>query len=89
MDFALTRFNTDGSLDTTFGVGVKVETDFGDTSENVTSIAIQTDGKIVAVGTRSNYSFAMARYNTDGTLDTTFDVDGMVTNSLSEILIFS
>ena len=82
MDFALMRFNTDGSIDTTFGVGGKVVTDFGDTSEIVTAIAIQTDGKIVAVGTRSNYSFAMARYNIDGTLDTTFDGDGKVTNSL-------
>ena len=82
MDFALTRFNPDGSIDTTFGVGGKVETDFGDTSEIVTAIAIQSDGKIVAVGLRSNNRFAMARYNGDGTLDTTFDVDGKVTNSL-------
>ncbi len=85
VDFALARFNADGSFDATFDGDGKVTTDFGGTHEYVAAIAIQTDGKIVAVG----YSygggqslFALARYNSDGSLDTTFDSDGKVTTAI-------
>ncbi len=80
-DFALARYYTDGSLDTSFGIGGKVNTDFGDTDWSY-SMAIQSDGKIIAVG-YSNFalvqSFAVARYNTNGSLDTTFGTAGKVT----------
>ncbi|MGW1713098.1 calcium-binding protein [Streptomyces sp. NPDC002156] len=68
-DFALMRFNTDGSVDTSFDGDGIVRTDFGG-YESVGALAIQPDGRIVAAGG------AVARYNTDGSLDTTFSGDG-------------
>ncbi len=80
-DFALARYNSDGSLDTTFGNGGQVSTDFGDW-DYAYSVAIQGDGKIVVAGyapAGGNKDFALARYNSDGSLDTTFGSDGRVT----------
>ncbi len=84
--FALVRYNADGSLDTSFGSDGKVQTNFGGT-DFAYALAIQADGKIIAAGFRhtgnpSNYDFALARYNADGSLDTTFDGDGTVTTNL-------
>ena len=70
-DFGLVRYNTDGTLDNTFGAGGKIVTDFGGT-EFATTVALQSDGKIVLSG-YSNNGFALARYNTDGSLDASFD----------------
>ncbi len=81
-DFALARYNIDGSLDTTFGAGGKVTTDFGSPSDFAYSVALQADGKIVVAGTShngSNSDFALARYNPDGSLDTTFGTGGKLT----------
>ena len=78
-DFVLARYNTDGSLDTSFGTGGKVTTDFGG-FDGANGLAIQGDDKIVAAGRGGFFTvFALARYNIDGSLDTTFDGDGMVT----------
>ncbi len=80
-DFALVRYNPDGSLDGNFDWDGKVITDVGGSGDKAYSVAIQNDGKIVAAGYSwygSNYDFALARYNTDGTLDTTFSGDGKV-----------
>ncbi len=92
-DFALARYNPDGSLDDgsatdstpgdSFGTSGKVTTDFGNTDDAASALAIQADGKVVAAG-YSNQSgtlvdFALARYNSDGTLDASFDGDGKVT----------
>ena len=77
-DFAVTRYNSDGTLDTSFSLDGKVTTDFGG-DDYGTSVAIQSDGKIVVTGYGSsggNDDFAIARYNTDGSLDTSFDTDG-------------
>jgi uncharacterized delta-60 repeat protein len=77
-DFALMRFNSDGSLDTTFSEDGKVRTEFGVESAAF-GIAIQPNGKIVLGGwTRNPDNFAAARYNTDGSLDNTFSDDGKV-----------
>jgi uncharacterized delta-60 repeat protein len=77
-DFLLIRFNSNGSLDTTFSDDGKVTTDFG--SQDVArSIAIQKDGKILVTGWGSNQQIAIARYNNDGSLDTTFNGDGKAT----------
>ena len=78
-DFAIARYNNNGTPDKTFGNNGRQITDFGRT-EIAVSIALQTDGKIV-VGGNSNdeiniYQFAVARYNTDGTLDNTFNLNG-------------
>ena len=84
-DFALCRFNPNGSLDTSFdGDGIAV-TGF-DYSSQINSVAIQPSGKIVAAGfTRNNANtvsaFALARYNPNGSLDASFDADGKVTTS--------
>ena len=79
-DFALARYNTDGSLDSDFGDGGRVWTDFGDFEQGL-SLTIQVDGKIVVAGA-SEADFAIARYKTDGSLDTEFDGDGQVVTDL-------
>jgi len=76
-DFALSRYNNDGSLDATFGTGGKVTTDFGLGSQG-SGLAIQPNGKIVMVG-GANQDFGVARYNENGSLDTTFGTGGTVT----------
>ena len=72
----LARYNPDGSLDTSFGNGGKVDTDFGQGLESYAlAVIIQPDGRIVIAG-ESSYEFLVARYNSNGTLDTTFSGDG-------------
>jgi uncharacterized delta-60 repeat protein len=81
-DFALARYNRDGSLDTSFDGDGKVTTSVGNINlDIVNAIAIQQDGKIVAAGTMGFQDFAVARYNADGSLDTSFDGDGIVTTN--------
>ena len=68
-DFALARYTVEGALDTSFGIGGRVTTDFAGASEAVNAVAIQSDGKIVAAGVRSpsgHAEFALARYETGG-----------------------
>jgi uncharacterized delta-60 repeat protein len=82
-DFALARYNIDGSLDTTFGTGGKVSTDILGWANYITGrMAVQPDGKIVAGGYAypdvSSGDFAVARYNVDGSLDTSFGTNGIV-----------
>ena len=80
--FALARYNSDGTLDATFGVDGKVMTDFTSASDSASGVAIQADGRIVAAGVAGDQSgnskFALARYNSDGTLDASFGVDGKI-----------
>ena len=81
-DFAVARYTSNGTLDTTFSTDGKVTTSFGN-SDNAYAIAIQANGRIVVAGdtanSTSNADFAVARYNTNGTLDTTFSTDGKQT----------
>ena len=84
-DFAVVRYDDDGSLDTTFGAGGIVITPVG-INDVFYALAIQADGKIVAAGDSSNgadYDFAVARYNDDGSLDTTFGAGGIVITQVS------
>ena len=74
--FAVARLNVNGALDTTFNGTGKVVTSFGTGSgAQGRDVRIQADGKIIVVG-HARGNFAAARYNTDGTLDTTFSADG-------------
>lgn len=77
-DFALARYNPDGSLDRTFSGDGMQTTDFAGVSDAAAGVAVQADGKIVAVG-RGGGAFALARYNADGSLDPTFAGDGKQT----------
>ena len=80
-DFALARYNSNGSLDTAFDTDGKVTTDFGG-SEAGFAVALQPDGKIVVAGfnaSDTNSDFVLARYNGNGSLDTTFHTDGKLT----------
>jgi uncharacterized delta-60 repeat protein len=81
----LARYNSNGTLDNTFGTGGIVRTAFVNMyDEHVTAIVIQPDGKIVATGYTLNVgietypTLILARYNTDGTLDTSFGQSGKV-----------
>jgi len=60
-DFALSRYNTDGTLDTAFGSGGLATTDFDNGSDSVGALAVQSDGKIIAAGS-TNADFALVRY---------------------------
>ena len=91
-DFILARFNANGSLDTGFGVGGKVITDMG-SGEEATAVAIQSDGKIVVAGYTGidnvppapslPQTFALARYNSDGSLDAGFGSGGRVSGNVN------
>ena len=85
-DFAVIRLNTNGTLDASFDVDGIVTTPIGPASDIGRSVAIQLDGKIVVGGYFSNLvdlDLALARYNPNGSLDTSFDGDGIVTTSFS------
>ncbi|MEI7726598.1 MAG: choice-of-anchor Q domain-containing protein [Bacteroidota bacterium] len=86
--FALARYNTDGTLDNSFGENGIVMTEnvtgSDGTDNELYAIALQTDGKIVVTGyswlSTATQGYALARYNTDGTLDATFGTNGTVTD---------
>ncbi|MGB7070547.1 MAG: FG-GAP-like repeat-containing protein [Pyrinomonadaceae bacterium] len=81
-DFEVVRLNTDGSLDTTLDGDGIVITPIGPNLDRVLGMALQVDGKIVLTGFTQDLSFnwdvATVRYNSNGSLDTTFDGDGKV-----------
>ncbi len=85
-DFELIRYKDDGSLDTGFGSGGIVTTSIGaDYLDDLQAVSLQPDGKIIAggasvIGTR--YGFTAVRYNPDGSLDNSFDNDGIVTTQV-------
>jgi uncharacterized delta-60 repeat protein len=92
LDFALARYNRDGTPDSTFGDGGKVLTTFEPTSiDRALAVLIQPDGKIVAAGgtrTGSAGAFAVARYLPNGSLDASFDGDGLVATPISSGFVF-
>lgn len=95
-DFGVTRLNTNGTRDTTFGSNGNVVISFdlgGNLADRVAGIALQSDGKIVVVGSAqassSTSRFAIARLNSNGTLDTTFSSDGKQTVSFGSNVIAS
>ena len=72
-DFVVTRYNADGTLDSTFGTGGVVVTDLRGTGghDHARGIAIDAQGRIVVAGD-SDQDFAAVRYLSDGSLDTSF-----------------
>lgn len=74
-DFALVRYTKTGELDTSFGGGGKVITDF-DGSGHVCGVAVQNDGKLLVAG--GNGYFLLVRYTETGALDTSFGDGGKV-----------
>ena len=69
VDFAVLRYNKDGSLDNTFGDGAVVLTDVGDVVDEAEAMVLQPDGKIVLGGTSgdetSRADIVLTRYNND------------------------
>jgi uncharacterized delta-60 repeat protein len=88
LDFALLRYNADGSLDATFGNGGIVLTDLGSATDRAWAVLLMADGKIVLGGetntgtTAGGVDFALARYRADGSLDAAFGNGGRVVTSL-------
>jgi len=87
-DFALARYAANGALDLTFDADGKVMTDISTREDAAYALARASDGKLIAGGFAQNGSFnnefALARYNTDGSLDTGFDADGKVTTPIND-----
>jgi uncharacterized delta-60 repeat protein len=79
--FAVVRYTSAGALDTSFDGDGIVYTQVGASHASLTDIALQNDNKVVAVGPLSGGGFQVVRYNTDGSLDTTFDSDGKASPS--------
>src|SRR4030095_6308656 len=89
-DFAVFRFNANGTPDTTFGSGGRTTTDLGGRFEGATSVALQPDGKIMAGGyavvpVNQFANFALVRYNSDGSLDLSFGTGGKVITNFGNI----
>src|SRR5829696_9041667 len=79
-DFALARYNPNGSLDPTFSGDGQQTTGFGGYAS---AVAIQSNGKIVVAGNGGG-SFALARYKPNGSLDPTFSGDGKLTTNFGQ-----
>ena len=83
-DFGLARYNPDGSLDTSFGNGGSLAIDFFGGDDRALAVALQPDGKIVVAGHATTQSggldFALARVNSNGTIDTSFGSGGKITD---------
>jgi uncharacterized delta-60 repeat protein len=95
-DFALTRYNSNGSLDTSFGNKGVVTTNLTGGAKSASedyanAIVVQPDGKIILAGTSTtgivstNNNIALARYNSNGSLDTSFGSGGKVITSYLSI----
>ena len=85
-DYGVVRYSADLSLDNSFDGDGKAITDFASDYDEAHAVALQKDGKIVAAGyavEAGSQKFALARYNTDGSLDSEFSGDGRVITDLS------
>ncbi|HRI19339.1 MAG TPA: T9SS type A sorting domain-containing protein [Panacibacter sp.] len=86
-DFAVTRYSIYGHPDfNNFGTNGIAHVATGNSDESAYAVAIQTDGKIVLAGTSYNghdYDIALARFNSNGTVDNSFSFDGVLTKNIS------
>ncbi|NNV57010.1 T9SS type A sorting domain-containing protein [Limnovirga soli] len=76
-DIFLVRLNSNGLVDSTFGLNGRVITDFNN-YENARAIAIQSDGKIIVAGNFEQQKFLIVRYLSNGVIDNTFGENGKV-----------
>jgi uncharacterized delta-60 repeat protein len=87
-EFTLARYLPNGALDPSFGSKGIAQTAVGPFDALATAAALQPDGKIIvagassAVGGFSQFQFTVVRYRSDGTLDPTFGVGGIVVTPL-------
>lgn len=84
-DFALVRYNSDGSVDESFGSGGIVTTDFNNGYDEAFSVAVQPDEKIIVAGNGEPLfggTFALVRYNSEGSLDRSFGQEGKVNTTI-------
>ncbi len=82
IDVALVRYATNGTPDASFGSGGKVITPIGTNTDVGSSVALQSDGRIVVAGSSyigSDFDFAVVRYLSDGALDPSFGTGGKLT----------
>ncbi|MBI1817634.1 MAG: hypothetical protein HYR72_21870 [Deltaproteobacteria bacterium] len=79
--FAVARFNSDGTLDTSFGDGGQAVTAISERSASAAAVALQPDGKVIAAGS-DNRLFMLVRYNTDGSVDPSFGDGGIVRTAI-------
>jgi uncharacterized delta-60 repeat protein len=89
-NFLLVRYNVDGSIDSTFGINGAATKRISVNTNLIESIAIQSDGKIVAGGSiqqpfSSEYHFTIVRFNNNGSVDSSFGSAGLVTISFKNI----
>jgi uncharacterized delta-60 repeat protein len=87
-DFALARYNANGTLDSGFGLGGIATTDFFGGEDQAFALAVQSNGQIVVAGyafnpSTSSNDFALARYNANGTPDLGFGPGGVVTTDFA------
>lgn len=87
-EFAVFRYNPDGSLDTSFSGDGKATTDLGAYGDQAFDVGLQSDGKIVVVGesffSGDGYHLGLVRYDSDGSLDTSFSGDGKLTQKFGD-----
>jgi uncharacterized delta-60 repeat protein len=82
LGFSLPAFSQDGSLDPTFGTNGKAYATTMNLNQSLSKTVVQSNGKVVVSGKAANccgYDFSVARFNSNGTVDNTFDGDGVVT----------
>jgi uncharacterized delta-60 repeat protein len=97
-DVALVRYNADGSLDNGFGVGGKVIRALGPNNNSANAVAVQPDGKIIVAGSIEGNcftdcywnsfcspAFGVARFNSNGSIDSTFGRNGIVTTNVGPV----
>lgn len=91
-DFTLLRYNNNGTLDSSFGVGGQVATAVGLYDDYAYKAAIQSDGKIVVVGSSLDNTyvsaFAVVRYNSNGGVDSSFGQNGRIVTHLGHFITY-
>ncbi len=91
-DIVLVKYNSDGSLDNSFGSGGIVITDINSNTDQGKSVALQTDGKIIVTGYSilpfpyGFYRIFVARYNSNGDLDLSFGTNGIVITTIGDFI---